>query len=62
MRIGVIGIGAMGRPIAANLLAAGYSVVVYNRTLARAASLEANGALVALRVSPSSSRNGVKSG
>jgi 3-hydroxyisobutyrate dehydrogenase-like beta-hydroxyacid dehydrogenase len=51
MKIGMIGIGEMGRPIAANLLKAGHSVVVYNRTLARAASLEANGALVALRVS-----------
>jgi 3-hydroxyisobutyrate dehydrogenase-like beta-hydroxyacid dehydrogenase len=51
MKIGVIGIGKMGRPIAANLLKAGHSVVVYNRTLARAASLEANGAHVAQRVS-----------
>jgi 3-hydroxyisobutyrate dehydrogenase-like beta-hydroxyacid dehydrogenase len=51
MKTGVIGIGKMGRPIAANLLKAGHSVVVYNRTLARAASLEANGAHVAQRVS-----------
>lgn len=50
MKIGVIGMGEMGRPIAANLLKAGHSVVVYNRTLARAANLEANGALVAQRV------------
>jgi len=42
MNIGVIRIGEMGRPIAANLLKAGHSVVVYNRTLACAASLEAS--------------------
>jgi hypothetical protein len=51
MEIGVIGIGAMGRPIAENLLNAGYSVMVYNRTLARAADLQSKGAFVAQRVS-----------
>jgi 3-hydroxyisobutyrate dehydrogenase-like beta-hydroxyacid dehydrogenase len=46
MKIGVIGFAnccEMGRPIAANLLRAGHVVVVYDRTLARAASLEASG-------------------
>lgn len=51
MKIGVIGIGAMGRPIAANLLKAGHSVVVYNRTLARAADLQASGAVVTEAIS-----------
>jgi 3-hydroxyisobutyrate dehydrogenase-like beta-hydroxyacid dehydrogenase len=41
----------MGRPIAENLLNAGYSVMVYNRTLARAADLQSKGAFVAQRVS-----------
>jgi 3-hydroxyisobutyrate dehydrogenase len=31
-KIGVVGLGIMGRPIAANLLKAGYEVTVYNRT------------------------------
>lgn len=40
MRVGVIGTGAMGRPIAVNCLAAGHSVIVYNRTRARADELQ----------------------
>lgn len=32
MRIGFIGLGTMGRPMAANLLRAGFPVTVYNRT------------------------------
>jgi 3-hydroxyisobutyrate dehydrogenase-like beta-hydroxyacid dehydrogenase len=39
MRVGVIGTGAMGRPIAMNCLAAGHSVIVYNRTRAKADEL-----------------------
>jgi NAD(P)-dependent dehydrogenase (short-subunit alcohol dehydrogenase family) len=39
MRVGVIGTGTMGRPIAVNCLAAGHSVIVYNRTRARADEL-----------------------
>jgi pyrroline-5-carboxylate reductase len=39
MRVGVIGTGTMGRPIAVNRLAAGHSVIVYNRTRARADEL-----------------------
>ncbi len=32
MRIGFIGLGTMGRPMAANLLRAGFPVTVHNRT------------------------------
>ena len=38
-RIGVIGLGIMGRPMARNLLRAGFSLTVYNRTSAKAAEL-----------------------
>jgi 2-hydroxy-3-oxopropionate reductase len=43
-RIGVIGLGIMGRPMARNLLQAGFSLTVHNRTPAKAAELEAEGA------------------
>jgi 3-hydroxyisobutyrate dehydrogenase-like beta-hydroxyacid dehydrogenase len=43
-RIGFVGIGNMGLPMATNLLRAGFTVRAYNRTRARAASLEALGA------------------
>lgn len=42
--IGFIGLGNMGEPMAANVLAAGYPLTVYNRTAARAANLERAGA------------------
>src|SRR5437588_1033363 len=42
--IGFIGLGNMGRPMAANLLEAGYPVRVWNRSPARAAALAARGA------------------
>jgi 3-hydroxyisobutyrate dehydrogenase-like beta-hydroxyacid dehydrogenase len=42
--IGFVGIGNMGRPMAANLLKAGYPVRVWDRTSARAAALAAQGA------------------
>jgi 3-hydroxyisobutyrate dehydrogenase-like beta-hydroxyacid dehydrogenase len=47
MRVGVIGTGTMGRPIAINCLAAGHSVIAYNRTRARADELRSFGAEVA---------------
>lgn len=46
-KIGFIGIGAMGRPMAANLLKAGFSVTVYNRTAERTRELAQQGAAVA---------------
>jgi 3-hydroxyisobutyrate dehydrogenase-like beta-hydroxyacid dehydrogenase len=42
--IGFIGLGDLGLPVATNLLDAGYPLVVYNRTAAKADSLVARGA------------------
>jgi 3-hydroxyisobutyrate dehydrogenase-like beta-hydroxyacid dehydrogenase len=47
MQIGFIGLGSMGAAMAANLLASGHDVRVYNRTAARAEPLHAAGATVA---------------
>jgi 3-hydroxyisobutyrate dehydrogenase-like beta-hydroxyacid dehydrogenase len=44
MKVGFIGLGHMGLPMAANLLAGGYEVVVYNRTASKADELVAGGA------------------
>jgi len=46
-RIGYIGLGLMGKPIAANLLKAGFSVVVHNRSRAAVRDLVKAGALEA---------------
>jgi 3-hydroxyisobutyrate dehydrogenase-like beta-hydroxyacid dehydrogenase len=45
--IGFIGLGNLGLPMATNLLNAGYSLTVYNRTASKAASLVAQGARLA---------------
>jgi 3-hydroxyisobutyrate dehydrogenase len=47
MRIGFIGLGIMGRPMALNLLKAGFELTVYNRTAAKCQPLLAAGAQVA---------------
>ena len=47
MNVGFIGLGKMGLPIAANLLAAGHRLTVYNRTKSRANELVARGAKTA---------------
>ena len=47
MRLGFIGLGAMGGRMASRLLAAHHDVVVYNRTSERARPLEQRGAKVA---------------
>jgi 3-hydroxyisobutyrate dehydrogenase-like beta-hydroxyacid dehydrogenase len=44
MEMGFIGLGAMGEPMARNLLKAGHKLKVYNRTRSRAAALESQGA------------------
>lgn len=44
--IGFVGLGAMGLPMAHNLLKAGYEVRVFNRTVSRAEGLAAHGAKV----------------
>ena len=43
-RVGFLGLGIMGRPMAHNLLRAGYPLVVYNRSPGPVAELEAAGA------------------
>ena len=45
--IGFFGIGLMGKPMASNLLKAGYQLTVWNRTKEKAESLRSMGAIVA---------------
>ncbi len=45
--VGFIGLGLMGRPMASNLLKAGFSVTVWNRTPGRAADMAKIGARIA---------------
>ena len=47
MKIGFLGIGRMGAPMARNLLAAGHQVTVWNRDPAKAMALGPEGAVVA---------------
>jgi len=46
-KIGLIGLGLMGRPMGLNLLKAGHTLAVWNRTASRAESLVAAGAKLA---------------
>lgn len=46
-KVGLIGLGLMGRPMGQNLLKAGFSLTVWNRTESRADSLVAAGAKLA---------------
>jgi len=48
-KVGFVGLGAMGLPMAANLLAAGFHLTVYNRTASKADPLVAKGAHRAAR-------------
>jgi 3-hydroxyisobutyrate dehydrogenase len=48
MRVGVVGTGIMGAPMARNLLRAGHAVTVHNRSPARVAPLVAAGAVSAV--------------
>jgi 3-hydroxyisobutyrate dehydrogenase-like beta-hydroxyacid dehydrogenase len=50
MKVGFIGLGNMGRPMAHNLIRAGHELVVYNRTRSRADELAGEGAIVAASV------------
>ena len=43
--VGIAGLGRMGHPIAANILAAGFPALVWNRTRDKAADLLDRGAL-----------------
>ena len=47
MRVGFIGLGNMGLPIARNLLQAGHELTVYNRTRSKAEALASAGATLA---------------
>lgn len=47
MRVGIVGAGVMGAPMAPRLLAAGHDVVVYNRTASKIAGLIELGAKAA---------------
>ena len=49
MKIGWIGVGRMGAPMAARLLRAGYDVSIWNRTRAKAETEELKGAKIASR-------------
>jgi 2-hydroxy-3-oxopropionate reductase len=44
VRVGFIGLGIMGRPMALNLLRAGYPLVVHNRTREKESELVSQGA------------------
>ncbi len=44
MKIGFIGLGTMGLPMAHNLLKKGYELTIYNRTKAKMKELEEKGA------------------
>jgi 3-hydroxyisobutyrate dehydrogenase len=46
-KIGLIGLGLMGRPMGMNLIKAGYALTVWNRTASRADELVAAGARLA---------------
>ncbi len=48
MKLGFIGTGLMGRPMAGRLLDAGHQLTVFNRTRSKAASLAERGAAVAV--------------
>ncbi len=47
MEMGFIGLGAMGEPMARNLLRAGHALKVYNRTRSHAEALASEGATLA---------------
>ncbi|WP_375772067.1 NAD(P)-dependent oxidoreductase [Archangium gephyra] len=47
MKVGFVGLGNMGQPMARNLRAAGHELAVYNRTRAKAEPLRQQGARVA---------------
>src|SRR5919204_2477060 len=46
-RVGHIGLGLMGKPMARNVMKAGFPLTVYNRTPAKTQDLAAEGASVA---------------
>ncbi len=59
MNVGFVGLGAMGLPIARNLLKTPHTLTVYNRTASRAESLRAEGARVGASVADASRADAV---
>jgi len=57
--LGFIGLGNMGEPIAANLMAAGHALRVYNRTASKAVPLIAKGATPAKHPAEVASEGGI---
>ncbi len=57
--IGFLGLGRLGLPMAANLMSAGHSLVVHNRTASKADALVARGARLAARPVDVVTRGGV---
>ena len=47
LRVGFVGLGIMGQPMAGNVLKAGFGLTVYNRTISRTHPLKEAGAVVA---------------
>ena len=47
LRVGFVGLGRMGTPMARNILAAGFPLTVWNRNPDKAAGLAAEGASLA---------------
>lgn len=58
-KIGFIGLGLLGAPVASNLLQAGYALTVYNRTPEKAEPLVAQGALQAARPADTVTSGGI---
>ena len=50
MKIGFVGLGLMGNPMASNLLKAGHEVTLYNRSIEKAQALAAQGGKVAREI------------
>jgi 3-hydroxyisobutyrate dehydrogenase-like beta-hydroxyacid dehydrogenase len=59
LELGFVGLGAMGLPMATNLLASGHRVTVWNRTRSRAEPLAGQGAAIALRAGDTVKRGGM---
>lgn len=57
--IGFIGLGGMGEPMAANLLAAGHKLKAYNRTASKGAALKAKGATIATTAAETATPGGI---
>src|SRR5271167_1156902 len=50
MKVGFIGLGNIGRPMARNLIRAGHELTAYNRTRSRAEAMAGEGVVVAASV------------